>query len=299
MTLLKKHIPNIHNLHSFVAAAKHCSFTQAAIELHLTQSAISRQIKDLENQLGVSLFKRVRQRVVLTDTGIRFLDDAKKILHITEDAMLRAMSVGAKSSLNIAALPTFTSRWIIPKLDSFIQQNPNIALSFSSRTKPFTFSDKLADIAIHFGKPNWPQAQCYLLSKEQMVPVASREYLQQNPINKLQDFEQQNLLQMTSRLGSWKNWFDVHSLDISQNNHLSFDQFSMIISALNANLGIALLPTYFIDRELEQGSIVQLGEAIDTDDCYYLVIPDNKKDNVQVNSFKEWIIAKAAEENVP
>lgn len=294
MTILKKHIPNIHNLQSFVAAAKFSSFTQAAIELHLTQSAISRQIKELESQLGVTLFKRSKQRVTLTDTGIRFLQDAKKILNITEDAMLRAMSVGAKSSLNIAALPTFTSRWIMPKLDSFIQQNPNIALNFSSRTKPFTFSDKLADVAIHFGKPYWPEAQCHLLCKEQVIPVASKKYLEQNPINNLLDLENQNLLQMTSRLGSWKHWFDLHDLDISQNSHLSFDQFSMIISALNANLGIALVPTYFIDRELEHESIIQLGDAIETDDCYYLVIPDNKADNIQVNCFKEWILQETS-----
>ncbi len=299
MNLLKKHVPNMHNLQSFVSAAKHNSFTQAAAELHLTQSAVSRQIKELENQLGVSLFKRVRQRVELTDTGIRFLEDAKSILNVTEDAMLRAMSVGAKSSLNIAALPTFTSRWIIPKLQSFIADNPDIALSFSSRTKPFTFSDKLADLAIHFGKPNWPQAQCYLLCEEKVVPVASRKYLEDHPVKSLQDFEHQTLLQLASRLSSWKHWFDLHQLDISQNNHLRFDQFSMIVSALNANLGIALLPSYFIGKELEEGSLVQLGDAIDTDDCYYLVIPDKRASNTQVNCFKDWILAAAEQERAP
>ncbi len=290
MNLLKKYIPNIHNLQSFVCAAQYNSFTQAALELHITQSAISRQIKELENQLGVPLFKRVRQRVVLTDTGHRFLIDAKKIIRITEDSMLRAMSVGAKSSLNIAALPTFTSRWIMPKLETFIESNPDIALSFSSRTKPFDFNSKIADLAIHFGKPNWPQAQCYLICKEQMIPVASAEYLKKQPIKQLSDLQNCNLLQLTSRLGSWKLWFEQHQLDISHNNHLSFDQFSMIIDALKANLGIALLPKYFIDKELSQGSIMQLGDAIETDDCYYLVVPDDKADNRQVIRFKEWLL---------
>ena len=290
MNLLKKHIPSIHNLHSFVTAAKHNSFTQAAIELHLTQSAISRQIKDLESQLGVTLFKRVRQRVLLTDTGSRFLEDAINIIQVTEDAMLRAMSVGAKSSLRIAALPTFTSRWIIPKLSSFIERNPDTALSFSSRTKPFDFNNKMADLAIHFGKPSWPQASCYLICKEQMIPVASKNYLAAHPLETLAGVEQMNLLQLASRLGSWKLWFEQQQLDISLNNHLIFDQFSMIVDALKADLGIALLPKYFIGDELANGSIVQLAQGIETDDCYYLVIPDDRADNVQVNSFKDWIL---------
>ncbi|MCJ8339600.1 MAG: LysR substrate-binding domain-containing protein [Pseudomonadales bacterium] len=290
MNLLKKHVPNIHNLHSFVSAAKHNSFTQAAIELHLTQSAISRQIKDLETQLGVPLFKRIRQRVLLTDTGSRFLEDAVHIIQVTEDAMLRAMSVGAKSSLRIAALPTFTSRWIIPKLSSFIERNPNTALSFSSRTKPFDFNNKMADLAIHFGKPSWPQASCYLLCREQMIPVASQNYLTGQPLSTLADVQQMSLLQLASRLGSWKLWFEQHQLDISHNNHLIFDQFSMIVDALKADLGIALLPKYFIADELADGSIVQLAQGIETEDCYYLVIPDDKADNPQVISFKDWIL---------
>jgi DNA-binding transcriptional LysR family regulator len=152
----------------------------------------------------------------------------------------------------------------------------------------------MADLAIHFGKPNWPQASCFLICKEEMVPVASREYLAQSPIKQIQDMQAATLLQLASRLGSWKLWFDQHNLDISQNNHLSFDQFSMIIDALKANLGIALLPKYFIGSELDSGSIVQLGESIETDDCYYLVVPNDKADNQHVNCFKQWILSFAS-----
>jgi len=293
MNLPKKQIPSFQNLQSFIAAAKHNSFTQAAIELHLTQSAISRQIKELESQLGLSLFTRVRQRVVLTDTGTRFLEDAKLILLTTENAMLKAMTLGEKQALNIAALPTFTNRWIIPKLQSFIDQNPNLALSFITKIKPFDFTSQSADAAIHFGQPNWPNARCYLISKEQLVPVASRNYLAQHPIHQLNDLQQCNLLQLSSRLGSWKLWFEQNQLDISFNNHLSFDQFSMIIDALKADLGIALLPKYFIDQELLQGSVIALAEPIFTQDSYYLVIPDDKAENLQVRLFKDWILSFA------
>jgi len=291
MNLPKKQIPSFQNLQSFIAAAKHNSFTQAALELHLTQSAVSRQIKELESQLGLSLFTRVRQRVVLTDTGTRFLEDAINILHTTENAMLKAITLGEKQSLNIAALPTFTNRWVIPKLQSFIRTNPDLALSFSTEIKPFDFNAQSADVAIHFGQPNWPNARCYLISKEQMVPVASKNYLALNPINQLEDLQQCHLLQLSSRLGSWKLWFEQNNLDISFNNHLSFDQFSMIIDALKADLGIALLPKYFIDQELQHGSVIALAQPIFTQDSYYLVIPDDKAENMQVKLFKDWILS--------
>lgn len=291
MNLAKRHLPNLHCLQSFISAAKHNSFTQAALELHLTQSAVSRQIKELETQLGFALFTRIRQRVVITNTGSRFLEDAKKILNTTEDAMLKAMTLGAKRSLNIAALPTFTSRWVIPKLAGFIETNPDLALNFMTKITPFDFDLQGADIAIHFGKPNWPNASSYLISKEQMIPVASSDYLGMRPVLNVEDLQQCNLLQLSSRLGSWKIWFEQNNLDISLNNHLSFDQFSMIIDALKANLGIALLPKHFIDQELEMGSIIQLAKPIETSDSYYLVVPDDKAENSQVKLFKEWILS--------
>jgi LysR family glycine cleavage system transcriptional activator len=290
MNLAKNKIPNLHNLQSFICAAKHNSFTQAALDLHLTQSAISRQIKELENQLGTPLFHRVRQRVLLTDSGTRFLIDAKKIIQATEEAMFKTISVGNRSTLNIASLPTFTSRWIIPKLSHFIDAHPDVVLSFHAIAQPFNFNSKTIDLAIHFGRPNWPNATCHLICKEQMVAVASNEYLARHPLTDLADINELDLLHLTSRIGSWKLWFEQHKLDMSYNHHLNFDQFSMIIDALKANLGIALLPKYFINEELEAGTITQLGEAITTDDCYYLVIPEEQKDREQVDFFKHWIL---------
>ncbi|MGB1239017.1 MAG: LysR family transcriptional regulator [Pseudomonadales bacterium] len=295
MNLHKRLIPNIHSVQSFVCAAKHASFTQAAVELHLTQSAISRQIKELENQLGVALFERVRQRVVLTDSGSRFLEDAQQILHATEQAMLHTMSIaGASSTLNIAALPTFTSRWLIPRLSGYIKAHPNTALSFSSKTEPFDFSEKNVDLAIHFGKPTWPQARCYLICREQLVPVASRQYIEQHALDELADIQRTTLLQLTTRLGSWKLWFDRQGLDTATNTHLCFDQFSMIIDAVVAGLGVALLPSYFIADELARGDLVQLAEGSETDDCYYLVIPDDRADNPQAIAFKNWLLSCAS-----
>jgi len=132
MKLSRRLIPDVTTLQAFECAARHGSFTQAAHELNLTQSAVSRQIKDLEEQLGVLLFERVRQRVVLSDDGRRFLPEVRKLLHQTEETMLRAMaSASSEHSLAIATLPTFGSRWLTPRIPGFLAEHPGAIINRS------------------------------------------------------------------------------------------------------------------------------------------------------------------------
>ena len=149
MKLSRRLIPDVTTLQAFECAARHGSFTQAAHELNLTQSAVSRQIKDLEEQLGVLLFERVRQRVVLSDDGRRFLPEVRKLLHQTEETMLRAMaSASSEHSLAIATLPTFGSRWLTPRIPGFLAENPGTIINIASRSAPFDFDEENFDLAM-------------------------------------------------------------------------------------------------------------------------------------------------------
>ncbi len=122
MKLSRRLIPDIATLQAFECAARHGSFTQAANELNLTQSAVSRQIKDLESQLGVLLFERIRQRILLSDAGRKFLPEVRRLLNQTEDTMLRAMaSAQSTSSFSVATLPTFGTRWLMPRIPDFVE----------------------------------------------------------------------------------------------------------------------------------------------------------------------------------
>lgn len=291
MTLLKKHTPSLTALQTFVCAAKAASFSQAAVQLHLTQSAVSRQIKELENQLGVSLFERIRQRVTLTSIGQAFLADAEQILEATESAVLNAMaSANSQHSLNIATLPTFASYWLLPRLPSFVERYPNIALNFVSRTEPFDFASDPQDLAIHFGQPSWPEAQCQLICREQIVPVASHEYAKRLGLDQqLEKIAGATLLHIGTRASSWRQWFDARQLDIGQTRHLRFDQFSLIISAAIAGLGVALLPSYFIQSQLAAGQLRTLGPGLNTTDNYYLVVPNAKRELHATRCFSQWL----------
>src|ERR1700730_966198 len=134
MRALKRgEIPSIGELTSFVAAAQHGSFTRAAGELNLTQGAISRQIRELEIHLGIRLFERIRQRVVLTDAGKTYLAQVKKALDDLADATQRVASFSNSTTLNLVALPTFAARWLVPRLPNFQRVNPKIMVHITAR----------------------------------------------------------------------------------------------------------------------------------------------------------------------
>ena len=160
-------LPPMADLLAFEATARHTSISRAADELHLTQSAVSRQIRQLEAQLGMALFHRVRQRVVLTDAGRVYAVDVRTLLQQLSDATQKTMAAsGGGGLLNMAVLPTFGTRWLIPRLGDFVQRYPDVTVNIAARTEPFDFAKEPFDAAIHFGAPHWAEAVCEYLMHE-------------------------------------------------------------------------------------------------------------------------------------
>ncbi len=292
MKLSRRLIPDISTLQAFECAARHGSFTQAAQELNLTQSAISRQIKDLENQLGVLLFERIRQRILLSDAGRNFLPEVRRLLHKTEDTMLRAMaSAQSSASLSVATLPTFGMRWLMPRIPDFVTIHPDIALNIASRSGVFDFEEQPFDLAIHYGQPVWAHASCTYLCSETVVPVASPAFLKNRILATPEDLEQQALMHLATRPKMWAQWFENCGLEgkSAYRGH-RFDQFSMVIGAALAGLGVALLPLYLIEQELHSGELVLLfDKPMRTENDYYLVVPEGKGENPLTQLFCQWI----------
>src|SRR5690606_14770227 len=169
-------VPNLVILETFECAARYGSFTQAALELNLTQSAVSRHIKELEGRLGVLLFERVRQRVNLSDDGRRLLPEARRLLEDAEDAMMRFITgVKFPHQLNLLAPPTFVSHWMMPRLHEFLAQHPDIAVRVSCSLKLFAAEPEAIHIATTCGRPAWGHAVCRQVVQEELYPVASRE----------------------------------------------------------------------------------------------------------------------------
>lgn len=293
MDTRRRLVPDIVTLQAFECAARHGNFTRAAEELNLTQSAVSRQISDLEAQTGMLLFERIRRRVVLSEAGRKFLPDVQRLLHQSEQLMVRAVTAGASStSLSIATLPTFGSRWLTPRMHKFMAGRPETVLTVGSRSQPFDFDEEGFDIAIHYGQPVWAHGTCTFLCNEVIVPVASPALLSASPVKHHADLLDGPLLHVSTRPKLWTEWFEMNGLASDQAYRGSrFDQFSMLIEAATSGLGFALLPRYLIEAELKSGLLnVVFDLPLQTENSYYIALPEGRQDNALARAFQNWLL---------
>ena len=292
----RRFLPSFAALQAFEAAARHGSFTRAADELNLTQGAISRQVRGLEQALGIRLFELVRQRVVLTDLGQRYLLDVRRTLASLEGSTLRAMELADGGEIiDLATLPTFCSRWLIPRFPSFYAEHPGISINCVSRFFPFDFQAEPFDAAIHFGSPAWPGGVLHHLFDERMLAVCSPDFRARRRLRTDADLVGAPLLQQSTRPTAWADWFEAAGLSSElAGRGARFDQFSMLSRAAAASLGVALLPEFLIEEELRSGTLVVVGETVlETDNGYYLVIPEEKVGAKPIDRLRSWLLAQA------
>ena len=210
---MRRKIPGTDLLVAFETAARHQSFTRAAEELSLTQSAVCRKISALEDYLGVLLFNRVKKRVSLSGAGQIYARQVRENLKRIEHDTLSLMAHrSADRVLQLAVIPTFATRWLIPRLADFKAQCPEIVLDLTTRNEPFMFIDTPFDAAIHFGDPVWPGAITEYLFGEEMVPVCTRKLLCGKASVEPWELENMPLLHQSSRPDAWRQWFEVAGL---------------------------------------------------------------------------------------
>lgn len=292
-------LPTLACLQAFESAARHRSFTRAAAELHRTQSAVSQQIRLLEQQLGIALFERVRQRVVITGAGVAYLADVQRMLAELAEATHRVMAAGGQPLLNLGVLPSFGAIWLIHRLPRFRARHPDIGINFVSRNLPFDFRESNLDAAIHYGEPIWAGAAIHFLMHEDKVAVCSPAFRRRHAIAAAADLVRLPLLQLRSVAGAWADWF-AHmgvAAGIDTTRGLRFDSFNMIAEAAKAGLGAGLLPRFLVRREIEAGRLVLAAAgAVPGRRAYYFVCPEEKATMSPVVAFRDWIIEEAARE---
>lgn len=289
-------LPTISCLQAFESVARHGSITRASVELSLTQSAVSRQIHQLESLLDVSLFERVRQRVVITDAGKLYLNDVSRVMSGLKDATSRIMACGGKTNLlNLAVLPTFATRWLMPRLNDFLQKHPGVTINLATRLVPFDFGMEPFDAGIHYGSPDWPGAVAHHLVDEVTVPVCSPKLKEAQRIRRPADLARAVLLHQTTRTEAWTEWFQMTGVDSPQAlRGPRFEQFAMITQAAICDLGVALLPKLLIEEELASGKLVLLFDRpLRSANAYYLVVPESKTSAMLPAAFAQWIIGQA------
>lgn len=281
---------------AFEAAARHESFTHAARELFLTESAVSRQIASLESNLGVRLFVRAKQRVVLTRAGKLYGTQVRRTLEQLDRDTLSIIAHGSGGgSLELAVLPTFASQWLIPRLKDFYERTPDVRVNMGARTDMFSFDESHFEAAIHYGQPTWPGTSSDYLFGEEVVPVCSPALLAK-PVNKAHELLAYPLLHSTTRPDGWARWFDHSGIDDNLTMQgVRYELHTMLISAAAAGLGIALVPRFFVEGQLEQlGLVVPFAATTIADSAYYLVYPTELSHGRPLELFRTWLLEQAS-----
>jgi len=295
--IMRRKIPSLQALACFEAAARHQSYTRAAQELALTQGAVSRQISTLEAFVGVALFRRTRHGVTLTESGADYARQvAPRLAALEQDTLDVMSSQGRAQILKLAAVPTFATRWLIPRLPLLKEQHPDITVHIETRTRPFMFADTPFDAALFAGTPaqlvNWAGTQTTKLLDEDVVPVCHPKWLGAHTSLSPQVIATLPLLQQSTRTMAWRQWFEAQGVVAPQALvGPRFELFSMTAAAASCGMGVALVPKLLVGTELAGGElVVACDQALPERRAYYLVQPEGV-DNTVSKIFLDWLMS--------
>lgn len=293
---MARRLPSLSALHCFEVAARHESYTRAARELNLTQGAVSRRIGALEAFLGLRLFRRTRHGVRLTSDGAVYARQiAGRLDGLERDTLDVMTEQGSGGAIRLAAVPTFATRWLVPRLPDFRQRHPHITVHIETRTRPFLFADTEHDAALYAGTAeqvaSWPGTQATLLMQEDVVPVTSPRLAGTRKRWSPAHLVALPLLQQTTRPEAWRQWFAAANVDApGALRGPRYELFSMLAVAAAAGLGVALIPRMLITAELARGELVVLCDRVMTRQrSYYLVVPEGRQDYGALREFRDWL----------
>lgn len=295
----RRFLPSIASLTALEALERLGSATAAAEALSLTQSAVSRQLSALEDQLGVPLFMRDGRRMVLTAEAVDYVVSIRSALQQITQASLKLTVNPSGGSLNLAILPTFGMRWLVPRLPDFARAHPEVTLNLSTRLQPFNFATEVFDAAIHFGESDWPGTDSLKLKTESVLPVCAPSLLQGRTVAKPADLLELPMLHIETRPDAWPAWFAVYNVATERVTGMIYDQFSTITQAALHGLGVALLPDYLAEQDLAAGRLVSAwGGSTQSPGAYHLVWPASKTRDAALFKFRSWLADQTEDEDL-
>ncbi|SHE61224.1 DNA-binding transcriptional regulator, LysR family [Ruegeria intermedia] len=286
----RRFLPSISSLLALEAVDRLGSASAAAEELSLTQSAISRQLKAVEEQLGVTLIQRNQMRLHLTPAAREYVETARAALQQLAQASLKLKANPTGGSLNLSILPAFGMHWLAPRLQDFARRHPEVTVNLSTRLKPFDFVAEPFDAAIHFGQRDWAGVNYLPIMREEVLPVCAPA-LAQEASEHPDWLLNAPLLHLDTRPDAWEQWFAAQGITATGLRGMLFDQFSTMIQATIHGLGVALLPSYLVGQEFERGKLIPAwqGPPVNLGD-YFLVWPQNRAESAPLASFRAWLL---------
>jgi LysR family transcriptional regulator, glycine cleavage system transcriptional activator len=293
---MRRRLPPLNALKAFEAAARHESFTRAAEDLCVTQGAVSHQVKALEAELGIKLFNRERQRLIITEAGREYLvvlRDAFDRISVGTERLVQRQSSGV---ITVSTSPDFAAKWLVNRLGRFAEMHPGLDLRVSATLHHVDFVREDVDLAVRHGDGNWAGLDVVRLCTEQLFAVCSPKLLAgRNRITKPSDVLKFPLLHLDDS-NAWARWFEAVDLKVADHLHGPvLNRASMVVDAAIDGQGIALARTTLAATDLINGRLVRpFAEALRLSKAYWIVCPKATAALPKITTFRDWLMTEAA-----
>jgi LysR family glycine cleavage system transcriptional activator len=288
-------LPSLNAMRAFEAAARHLSFSRAADELHVTKAAVSHQVKALEDELGLPLFRRLNRALMLTDAGQTLYPAVSEALAIMGTAVARLKRQDQAGGLTVTMLDSFAAIWLVPRLGRFRTLHPEIDVRISTSDDSVDFSQSDVDLAIRYGAGRWPGVHAERIMTEEIFPVCAPALLERGPrLEKPADLNNHTLLHDYG-LETWRRWLTaVGATDVDAERGPHYHHSNLVLQAAEQGDGVALARSVLAADALASGRLVRPFDIIlPAEYAYYVVCPPDHLKRPKVKAFRDWLFAES------
>lgn len=298
---MAERLPPLKAVHYFTVAARLLSFTKAAQELHVTHSAVSHQIKALEEWIGIPLFRRLNRMIVLTEAGQAYLKPVVEAFERLAEASRQVRQAEQSGPLVVSVMPSLAAKWLVPRLRRFRERHPEIDVRISATEILANFTRDEVDVAIRYGRGVWPGLRVDPLLSEHLYPVCSPKLLEGPvPLRSPADLAGHNLLHDSEwREDYWMRWLSAAGADgLNPRRALSFNYSNLMLQAAIDGLGVALSHDALAGDDLAAGRLVKPFDiSLPSEFAYYIVAPEATADRPKIVAFRNWLLEEVARGN--
>jgi LysR family transcriptional regulator, glycine cleavage system transcriptional activator len=287
-------LPSLNGLRAFEAAARHMSFTRAADELNVTQTAVSHQIRRLEEQLQKRLFVRKNRALALTRDAADYLPAIRAAFDDLRRATERLQRPERAGLLTVSTTASLAVKWLVTRVASFQDEHPGIEVRLTTSPHLVDFRREEVDMAVRYGRGNWPGLRTQWLLAEDIFPVCSSALMRgPKPLRRPEDLVHHTLLHTSVGREDWQLWLTAAGLPVSlaRRRGLSFDRRFMALQAAADGLGVALSSKNLVDDDVVAGRlVVPFKLVLPADAGYYIVAPEETADMRKIALFRDWLL---------
>ncbi|HXP76243.1 MAG TPA: transcriptional regulator GcvA [Stellaceae bacterium] len=286
----------LNGLKAFEAAARHLSFTRAADELHVTQAAVSHQVKTLELRLGVKLFRRLPKSLRLTDEGQALLPELRDAFERMARAIHRVTSAQGASALSVSTLMTFALTWLVGRLPRFQARHPEIEVRLNTTGRMVDFAREDVDVAVRYGDGNWPGLHVEKMFEDELTPLCGRAY--KDRLCAPEGLRDVPLMDASppepASVGEWRTWFKAAGIaHLPITRGAQFDSTKIAAQAAIDGMGVAIGSPYLFAEDIAAGRLFQpFPLTVRNGKAYWLVCGEGTAARPKIKSFRDWIFSE-------